>query len=73
MLLTAMTLFAWRMNSETAAKAAAEIDDPRHDTKVGPDGQVIFIADDSRFYYVNDKGKRVYVSEARLKDKPAKH
>lgn len=58
--------------SETAAKAAAEIDDPRHDTKVGPEGQVIFIADDSRFYYVNEKGKRVYISEARLKDKPEK-
>ena len=58
--------------SETAAKVAAEIDDPRHDTKVGPNGQVIFIADDSRFYYINDEGKRVYVSEARLKDKPEK-
>lgn len=58
--------------SETAGKAAAEIDDPRHETKVGPDGQVIYIADDSRCYYVNEKGKRVYVSVSQLKDKPEK-
>jgi hypothetical protein len=56
--------------SETAGKAAAEIDDRRHDTKVGPQGQTIYISDDSRCYYVNDKGKRVYVSESELKDKP---
>jgi len=55
--------------SETAGKAAAEIDDRRHDTKVGPDGQTIYISDDSRYYYVNEEGKRVYVSEWQLKDK----
>lgn len=58
--------------SETAGKAAAEIDDARHDTKVGPDGQTIYISDDSRYYYVNEKGTRVYVSEWQLKDKPEK-
>jgi hypothetical protein len=58
--------------SETAGKAAAEIDDKRHDTKVGPGGQTIYISDDSRYYYVNEKGKRVYVSEWQLKNKPEK-
>jgi gas vesicle protein len=58
--------------SETAAKAAAEIDDDRHDTKVGPDGQAIFISDDSRYYYISERGKRIYVSEWQLKDKPGK-
>lgn len=59
--------------AETAAKAAAEVDDARHDTKVGPDGQTIYVADDDdegRYYYVNEKGKRVYVSEWQLKAKP---
>ena len=59
--------------AETAAKAAAEIDDRRHDTKVGPNGQTIYIADDEdegRYYYVNEQGKRVYVSAWQLKDKP---
>lgn len=58
--------------SETAGKAAAEIDDRRHDTKVGPDGQTIYISDDSRYYYINESGKRVYVSEWQLMDKPEK-
>ena len=58
--------------SETAAKAAAEIDDPRHETKVGPDGQVIYIADDDRCYYISEEGKRVYVATSKLKDKPEK-
>jgi hypothetical protein len=56
--------------SETAGKAAAEIDDKRHDTKVGPDGQTIYISDDSRCYYIDDEGKRVYVPEWKLIDKP---
>lgn len=56
--------------SEAAAKVAADIDDPKHDTKVGPDGQTIFIGDDSRLYYISEEGKRVYVKKSQLKDKP---
>jgi len=55
--------------SEAASKAAAEIDDDRHETKVGPDGQVIYISDDNRFYYINEEGKKVFVTELQLKDK----
>lgn len=55
--------------SEAASKTAAEIDDERHDTKVGPNGQVIYISDDVRFYYINEEGTKVYVTEQELKDK----
>jgi hypothetical protein len=55
--------------SEAAAKTAAEIDDRRHDTKVGPDGQAIYISDDDRYYYIDDEGKKVFVTEVQLKDK----
>jgi ribosomal protein L21E len=55
--------------SEAAAKTAAEIDDKKLDTKVGPDGQAIYIGDDDRYYYINDEGKRVFVTEVQLKDK----
>lgn len=58
--------------SEAASKTAAEITDKRHDTKVGPDDQTIYIEDDGKYYYVNDEGKKVYVSEIQLKDKPDK-
>jgi hypothetical protein len=55
--------------SEAAAKTAAEIDDKRHETKVGPDGQVVYISDDNRFYYINEEGKKVFATELELKDK----
>ena len=60
--------------AETAAKGAAEITDRRHDSKVGPDGQVIYVDEadeneDKKYYYVDDKGKRIFVSEWQLKEK----
>lgn len=55
--------------SEAAAKTAAEIDDKRHDTKVGPDGQVIYISDDDRYYFIDEEGKKVFVTEVQLKEK----
>jgi hypothetical protein len=55
--------------SEAAARTAAEIDDRRHDTKIGPDGQVIYISDDDQFYYIDEEGKKVFVTEGELKDK----
>ncbi len=58
--------------SETAGNVAADIDDPKLDTKVGPQGQTVYVADDSRYYYVNEDGKRIYCSWSQLKDKPAK-
>jgi hypothetical protein len=55
--------------SEGAARSAAEITDKKLDSKMGPDGQTIYIDDDSKYYYINDKGKKVYVSSVQLKDK----
>ena len=37
--------------------------------KVGPNGEEIFLKD-SKYYYLNDKGKKVKVKNAQLKDKP---
>lgn len=58
--------------SETAGNVAADIDDPKLDTKVGPQGQTVYVGDDSRYYYVNEDGKRVYCSWSQLKDKKYK-
>jgi hypothetical protein len=55
--------------SETAAKVMADIVDKRHDTKVGPKGQVVFITDDNRYYYINNEGEKVFVTELQLKNK----
>ena len=37
--------------------------------KVGPNGEEIFLKG-NKYYYLNDKGKKVKVSTAQLKDKP---
>lgn len=58
--------------SETAASGAAHIQDKVYVDKMGPDGQSIFINKHSKYYYINDEGKKVFVSKWQLKDKPKK-
>lgn len=55
--------------AEIAAKGAAEVVDQVYKGKVGPQGQTIYIDNESKYYYINKKGKKVYVSKSRLKDK----
>ncbi len=58
--------------AEVSVKTASAVVDKKYDSKIGPQGQTIYINKDSRYYYVNSRGKKVFVSKARLKDKPAK-
>jgi hypothetical protein len=58
--------------SEAAAIAAAEVKDQKHLSKVGPHGEIIFIDNNAKFYYIDKKGKKVYVTKAQLKNKPNK-
>lgn len=53
--------------SEIAAKGAAKVVDKTYKDKVGPQGQTIYIDNKSRYYYVNTKGNKVYVSKSKLK------
>ncbi|WP_407426518.1 hypothetical protein [Arcticibacter sp.] len=53
--------------SEIAAKGAAKVVDKTYKDKVGPQGQTIYIDNKSQYYYVDAKGKKVYVSKAKLK------
>lgn len=56
--------------AEVASKGKSRVTDTEHKDKVGPNGENIFIDNHSRYYWVDDKGKRHYVTEAQLKDKP---
>lgn len=58
--------------SEAAVNAASHIKDKVYVDKMGPKGQTIYIDKHNRFYYVNDEGKKVFVSKWELKDKPKK-
>lgn len=52
-----------------SSKSAARVTDKKSDNWIGPEGQTIYIDDVNRFYWVNGRGKRIYVSEAALKAK----
>lgn len=56
--------------AEVASKSKAAITDAKHKDKVGPNGETIYIDNHSKYYWVDDKGRRHYVTEAQLKDKP---
>jgi len=43
--------------------------DNKYKDKVGPNGETIFIDHSSKYYYIDNKGKKVYVPKAKLKDK----
>lgn len=55
--------------AELASKGASKVADKTYADKVGPGGQTIYIDKHSKYYYVNKKGERVYVSKARLRAK----
>lgn len=53
--------------AEAASKAKAKVTDKKSETWVGPEGQTIYIDGQNRYYWVNGKGKRIFVSESALK------
>lgn len=56
--------------SETAANASAEVNDQTYSGKMGPQGQNIYIDKNDKYYYINNEGKKIYISKSALKDKP---
>ena len=58
-------------SSELAAKGQSEIVDKVYEGKIGPNGERIYITNESKYYWVDKKGKRHYINEAALKDKEA--
>ena len=56
--------------AEVASKGKAGVTDQKHKDKVGPNGQTIYIDNHSKYYWVDKKGHRQYVTEAQLKPKP---
>ncbi len=55
--------------AEIASKGKARVTDEVHKDKVGPNGETIYIDNHSKYYWVDEKGRRHYVTDAELKDK----
>ena len=57
--------------AETVVKGKSALVDEVYKNKIGPGGQSpIYIDHDSKYYYVDAKGKKVYAPKSSLKDKP---
>jgi hypothetical protein len=57
--------------AEIASKGKSTVVDKVYKDKVGPDGQKIYIDSHSKYYWIDKKGHKNYVTGAELKDKPA--
>ncbi len=55
--------------AEVASKGKATVTDNVCKDKVGPNGQTIYIDDHSRYYWIDKKGHKSYVTDAELKSK----
>jgi len=61
---------AGNKTAELASKGKSSVVDEVYKDKVGPAGESpIYIDHDSKYYYVDKKGKKVYVSKSSLKNK----
>ncbi|HEY5327649.1 MAG TPA: hypothetical protein VIJ27_11665 [Mucilaginibacter sp.] len=58
--------------SNIAANGASMVVDKKYDGKCGPQGQTVYINDNSHYYFISKKGHRVYLKKSQLRDKPMK-
>lgn len=55
--------------AEVASKGKSKITDQTYKDKVGPNDETIYIDRHNKYYWVDDKGHRHYVTESELKNK----
>lgn len=55
--------------AELATKGKAKVTDKKSGEWLGPDGQDIYVDDGNKYYWINEKGGRVFVSREQLKAK----
>ncbi|HEX8279589.1 MAG TPA: hypothetical protein VF540_12880 [Segetibacter sp.] len=58
--------------AELASKGSSKIVDRTYDGKTAPNGRTVYITEDSKYYWVDKKGRRHYVKEDQLMDKKNK-
>lgn len=55
--------------ASVAVKGAMKITDKTYKGKEGPGGQTVYIDKNDKKYYVDDKGKKVYLKASEIRDK----
>jgi len=54
---------------EDLGNIKADLKDKIYKNKRGPNNELIYIDSDSKYYYINSKGKKVWITKAEMKDK----
>jgi hypothetical protein len=57
---------AGHKTAEVSSRGAARVHDKKSDEWMGPRGQNIYVDNGSKYYWINGRGKRIYVSESAL-------
>ncbi|HWJ90088.1 MAG TPA: hypothetical protein VNR87_03205 [Flavisolibacter sp.] len=55
--------------AEVASKGKSKVVDKTYKDKVGPGGETIYIDKHDKYYYVDKKGHKKYVTDAELRNK----
>lgn len=55
--------------AELATKGKAKLTDKKSEEWTGPEGQDIYVDDGNKYYWINEKGARVFVTKDQLKAK----
>jgi hypothetical protein len=55
--------------AELATKGKAKLTDKKSDEWEGPNGEAIYVDDGSKYYWINEKGGRVFIAKEQLKPK----
>src|SRR5690242_18109430 len=53
--------------AEVTKKGVARVTDKKSDDWVGPNGQNIYIDDLGKYYWINERGKKIYVTKSELR------
>ncbi len=59
--------------AEQASELHSKVVDKEVGDKMGPNGEDIFYDNDGRYYYVDEKGHRVYLNASVLRQRPPKN
>ena len=53
---------------EVTVKGKSAVVDHRYKDKVGPHNEPVFIDHKSKYYYVNKKGRKIYITKAQIRN-----